>query len=90
MSTLRPSIAGRLLRTAGQASRRAVPGTIRFESQTSTAILLTKSDKSQGESSAANHEASTDVQVRHNQPDYGAEVDQASSYVVSPCQNDSC
>jgi hypothetical protein len=30
-----------------------------------------------------NHEAANATQVRHNQPDYTAEVDQASSYVGS-------
>lgn len=85
MSLLRPSIAGRLLKTPGPTARRFNPPFVRYDSQTSSGVLLTKSDKSQsayssGESSMANHEGAKNGAVRHNQPDYGAEVDQASSY----------
>lgn len=65
MSLLRPSIAGRLLRVAGPTVGRVVPATVRYES---------------GESSMVNHTDAKATQVRHNQPDYTAEVDQASSY----------
>lgn len=68
---------------------------VRFDSQTTSGTPLTKSDKSQpayqtGESSMVNHEQAKDSQVKHNQPDYSAEVDQASSSVlpvnpVAPC-----
>jgi len=84
MSLLRPSIAGRLLRAGAPAAQRLGPGARRWDSQTASGTPLTDSDKSQpayttGESSMANHEQANATQVRHNQPDYTAEVDQASS-----------
>jgi hypothetical protein len=84
MSLLRPSIAGRLLRASGPAARKSMPTFVRHDSQTSSGTPLTQSDKSQpayqsGESSMVNHPGAGDKQVRHNQPDYDAEVDQASS-----------
>lgn len=84
MLLLRPSIAGRLIRAPGLAARRLTPVAVRYDSQTSSGVPLTKSDKSQpaystGESSMVNHEGAEDGKVRHNQPDYAAEVDQASS-----------
>jgi hypothetical protein len=87
MSLLRPSIAGRLLRATGPASRRSAPIFVRYDSQTTSGTPLTGSNKSQpayqtGESSMVNHPESASSEVRHNQPDYNAEVDQASSSVT--------
>jgi NADH dehydrogenase (ubiquinone) Fe-S protein 4 len=78
MSLLRPSIAGRLLRVGAPSARRAVPGTVRFDSQTALGTPLTTSESAAGTSVTKAGE-SKDVQVKHNQPDYAAEVDQASS-----------
>lgn len=88
MSLLRPSIAGRLLRTSGPAARRSSLVFVRHDSQTSSGTPLTGSDKSQpaqqsGESSMVNHPDAGDGQVRHNAPDYFAEVDQAASSVLA-------
>ena len=79
MSLLRPSIAGRMLRISASSARRAVPGTVRFDSQTALGTPLTTSESSSGASVTKAGEWK-DVQVRHNQPDYAAEVDQASSW----------
>ncbi|KAJ8060137.1 hypothetical protein OCU04_010487 [Sclerotinia nivalis] len=83
MSLLRPSIAGRLLRTAGPTGLRSVPNGARYE-QTYSGVPLTPSNMSQpkhsiGESSMINHPQSKDKLAKHNQPDYGVEVDQAAS-----------
>ncbi|APA13305.1 hypothetical protein SS1G_13868 [Sclerotinia sclerotiorum 1980 UF-70] len=83
MSLLRPSITGRLLRTAVPTALRSVPNGVRYE-QTSSGVPLTPSNMSQpkhstGESSMINHPQSKDKLVKHNQPHYGAEVDQAAS-----------
>lgn len=64
MSLLRASIAGRLLKAGAPSVRQYVPGTVRFES---TVLDVAKAGESK------------EMQVRHNQPDYTAEVDQASS-----------
>lgn len=74
MSLLRPSIAGRLLRAGAPASQKLGLGARRWDSQNAT---LLQSGESQA--NLVNHEASNDTQVRHNQPDYTADVDQASS-----------
>jgi NADH dehydrogenase (ubiquinone) Fe-S protein 4 len=75
MSLLRPSIAGRLLRAGTPSVRRAVPATIRFESSTVTlSTPLTPSGKP-----GTSVDDVKEHQPRHNQPDYTAEVDQASS-----------
>ena len=79
MSLLRPSIAGRLLRAGVPSSRRIVPATTRFES-TALGTPLTTSDAASGVGITKAGEAK-EIQPRHNQPDYTAEVDQASSYV---------
>lgn len=86
MSLLRPSIAGRLLRAGAPAQQRLIPATRRCYAQTPSGTNLTSSEKSQpaastGESNMVNHESANSTHVRHNQPDYTAEVDQASSYV---------
>ncbi len=75
MSLLRPSIAGRLLR-AGAPSVRISAGSARFES-TALGTPLTTLDAAG--SSVTKAEESKEKLVRHNQPDYTAEVDQASS-----------
>ncbi|EKD21616.1 uncharacterized protein L3040_004840 [Drepanopeziza brunnea f. sp. 'multigermtubi'] len=68
MSLLRPSIAGRLLRTGVPSIRNATPGAVRFES-TALGTPLTQTEGT-----------TTEVQVtRRNQPEYTAAVDQASS-----------
>jgi NADH dehydrogenase (ubiquinone) Fe-S protein 4 len=76
MSLLRPSIAGRLLRASAPSTRRVVPATIRFES-TALGTPLTTSDAPPAGIAKAGE--AKDIQPRHNQPDYAAEVDQASS-----------
>ncbi|KAG9238491.1 ETC complex I subunit conserved region-domain-containing protein [Amylocarpus encephaloides] len=78
MSLLRPSIGGRLLRAGAPALRRTIPGTTRFESQTAVGTPLTTSDKPQSASSETSI-IEPEKPSRHNQPDYSAEVDQASS-----------
>lgn len=79
MSLLRPSIAGRLLRAGAPVSQRLVPASVRWESGSAIGIPLevpeTNPDKSRGASLAQ----SGGEPVRHNQPNYAAEVDQASS-----------
>lgn len=80
MSLLRPSIAGRLLRTGGPAARRVVPATVRYDSHTALGTPLTTSDAS----TAVEAKDPKAIQPRHNQPDYTAEVDQASSYADLP------
>ena len=75
MSLLRPSIAGRLLRAGVPAARRIAPATVRFESTGSGTTLTTVEPKT----APLKGEEAKDKQVRHNQPDYTAEVDQASS-----------
>jgi len=72
MSLLRPSIAGRMLRQTAPTARRHLPSTVRYESQASSGTPLATT-----QSSVATRTEET--QVKHNQPDYGAEVDQASS-----------
>jgi len=77
MSLLRPSIAGRLLRTGAPATRRLSPATVRWESQTAVGTPLTTSVKeTQTEETKV---VQQQINVKHNQPDYGSEVDQASS-----------
>ncbi|KIN00162.1 hypothetical protein OIDMADRAFT_199366 [Oidiodendron maius Zn] len=73
MSLLRPSIAGRLLRAGGSPSLRSIPSSKRFDSQTAVGTPLTTSDNSHPV------ERQSNVPVRHNQPDYAAEIDQATS-----------
>jgi hypothetical protein len=76
MTLLRPSITGRLLRAAGPAAGRSMPVQARYESQTST-IPLTPANPSQTSESPL----SKPSPVRHNQPDYTVQVDQAASLV---------
>jgi len=78
MSLLRPSIAGRFLRTATPATRRIVPATVRWESQTAVGTPLTTPDK--GTQIEEKNVVTQQINVKHNQPDYASEVDQASSY----------
>jgi hypothetical protein len=86
MSLLRPSLTGRLLRAAGPITGRATPAFVRYDSQTSSGTPLIQSDdKSQplhrsGWSTMANHPQAKDTQVSHNNPDWDAEVDRATSY----------
>lgn len=77
MSLLRPSIAGRLLRAGAPSALRPVPGSTRFNTYTAVGTPLTTSDNTQ--SSALSKEEVKKSMTRHNQPDYTAEVDQASS-----------
>ncbi|CAG8979019.1 hypothetical protein HYALB_00012701 [Hymenoscyphus albidus] len=70
MSLLRPSISGRLLRAGGSASQRGLSGAVRFNSQ----------DAQSKELQTATPTSMTEgVQLRHNQQNYFAEVDQATS-----------
>lgn len=78
MSLLRPSIAGRLLRAGVPSVRNATPATRRYDSHTALGTPFTTSASPAG-SSIVKAEEAKEVQVRHNQPDYTAEVDQASS-----------
>jgi len=79
MSLLRPSIAGRLLRARAPTSLRAVPSTKRFDTHTAAGTQLTSSTpKESGETLPQKGKGKEDL-VKHNQPDYTAEVDQASS-----------
>ena len=81
MSLLRPSIAGRLLRAGAPSSLRAIPGSKRFNTHTATGTELTSSTPVESaETLPAKGKGKEDV-TKHNQPDYAAEVDQASSYV---------
>ncbi|TVY47353.1 NADH-ubiquinone oxidoreductase 21 kDa subunit, mitochondrial [Lachnellula occidentalis] len=80
MSLLRPSIGGRLLKAGTPSLRQAVPGSQRFDTHTALGTTLTTSDKAPGataESSVTTTEQSK--APRHNQPDYSAQVDSASS-----------
>lgn len=80
MSLLRPSIAGKMLRVGNSSLRRVVPGTQRFDTHTALGTTLTTSDKA--EATAAGSAVTTTEESkkpRHNQPDYAAEVDQATS-----------
>ena len=77
MSLLRPSIAGRLLRAGGLPARRVHPATARFESSTTIGTPLPVNATTSTEQSTAVE--TKEKPLRHNQPDYGAEVDQASS-----------
>ncbi|KAG0652513.1 NADH-ubiquinone oxidoreductase 21 kDa [Hyphodiscus hymeniophilus] len=81
MSLLRPSIAGRLLRAGGPSSLRAIPSTKRYDTTTAAGTKLTTS-------TPVHKSQTTDISEQgkgkkylgsHNQPDYAAEVDQASS-----------
>ncbi|KAH7355194.1 ETC complex I subunit conserved region-domain-containing protein [Rhexocercosporidium sp. MPI-PUGE-AT-0058] len=76
MSLLRPSIAGRLLRAGAPCVQRHAPGTVRFESQTALGTSLTSSSPVGAGTNTGELE---EVKARHNQPEYTAEVDQASS-----------
>jgi len=81
MSLLRPSIAGRLLRAGVPTARKALPGSVRYDTTTALGTKITTLDAPgapAGDSLAKSGEDKA-VNVRHNQPDYGAEVDQASS-----------
>ncbi|KAF4629954.1 hypothetical protein G7Y89_g8193 [Cudoniella acicularis] len=71
MSLLRPSIGGRLLRAGAPSLRRSIPGAVRFDSNAALSNPVTTSS-----SAVVSHEEKA---PRHNQPDYAAEVDQASS-----------
>ena len=79
MSLIRPSIAGRLLRAGARPSTLAVPSTKRFDTTTAAGTTLTTSTPAQV--SRATPEIGKEVSKPSNQPDYAAEVDQASSYV---------
>jgi NADH dehydrogenase (ubiquinone) Fe-S protein 4 len=76
MSLLRPSIAGRLLRASVPSTRHVIPGTLRFES-TALGTPHTSSETPPAELTKAGE--AKDFLPRQNQPNYTAEVDQASS-----------
>lgn len=80
MSLLRPSIAGRLLRATAPTGLRSIPNGVRCESGVPlTPTNMPNPKRREGESSMINHPQSKDTLVKHNQPDYGVEVDQAAS-----------
>jgi hypothetical protein len=81
MSLLRPSIAGRLLRAGAPYSLRAVPSTKRYDTNTAAGTQLTSSTPLEGGMTVQEKGKGKEDLVKHNQPDYTAEVDQASSYV---------
>lgn len=70
MSLLRPSIGGRLLRAAGPASQRGLSGAVRLNSQDAQSKELEQADPTS---------MTEELRPRHNQQDYSAEVDQATS-----------
>lgn len=76
MSLLRPSIASRLLKGSAPCVRRSVPGAVRFESQTALGTPLTSTTPAVTQ----NNGGVEQVKAKRNQPEYTAEVDQASSY----------
>ncbi|PVH76728.1 NADH-ubiquinone oxidoreductase 21kDa subunit [Cadophora sp. DSE1049] len=75
MSLLRPSIAGRLLKAGAPCVRRSITGAARFESQTALGTPLTSTTPAATQNAGEVEE----IKVKHNQPEYTAEVDQASS-----------
>lgn len=85
MSLLRPSIAGRLLRAAGPTGLRSIPNGVRCKQTSSDKVLpptpssLTQPRHIDGESPLIDFPQSKDKMPKHNQPDYGVEVDQAAS-----------
>jgi len=81
MSLLRPSIAGQLLRAGVPTARKALPGSARYETTIALGTKITTSDApgAPAGESLANSGKDKAVNVRHNQPDYSAEVDQAAS-----------
>jgi NADH dehydrogenase (ubiquinone) Fe-S protein 4 len=89
MSLLRPSIAGRLLRAGAPSSLRAVPSTKRYDTTTASGTVLTTSTPAQSSALVPEGGKEKDTK-RYNQPDYAAEVDQASSYVVSIEKEERC
>lgn len=80
MSLLRPSIVGRLLKAAGPAAYRPAPAFARYGTQTTVGTTLTESDESKPSQSSSSSVERTDTKIRHNNPDWNVEVDQASSY----------
>lgn len=81
MSLLRPSIAGRLLRAGAPSPLRAIPSSKRYDTRTAAGAQLTSSTPVESaETLPVKGKGKEDV-TKHNQPDYTAEVDQASSYV---------
>ena len=81
MSLLRPSITGRLLRTGAPSTLRAIPSTKRFDSYTAAGTKLTTSTPKENAETLPQKGQGKEDLVKYNQPDYTAEVDQASSYV---------
>jgi len=83
MSLLRCSIAGRALRTGASsvgAGRSAVPCGLRHESSAHGTLLTPSNNTQLAETKPTiGGLESTNVEVKRNQPDYTAEVDQASS-----------
>ena len=77
MSLLRPSIASRLLKGSAPCVRRSVPGAVRFESQTALGTPLTSTTTP---AVTQNNGGVEQVKAKRNQPEYTAEVDQASAY----------
>jgi NADH dehydrogenase (ubiquinone) Fe-S protein 4 len=80
MSLLRSSIVGRLLKAAGPAALRPAPAFAKYSTQTAIGTPLTESDESKPNSSVESRPQAKDTQIRHNNPDWNVEVDQASSY----------
>ena len=90
MSLLRSSIAGRLLRAGAPSTLRTVPSIKRFDSHTAAGTKLTMSTpKENAETLPQTGQGKEDL-VKHNQPDYTAEVDQASSYVWHTPELEEC
>lgn len=79
MSMLRPSIAGRLLRSGAPAARRIAAGSVRWDTTTAVGTPLTTSDT--GTQTEETSVVPQGLHEKYNQPDYTAEVDQATSYV---------
>lgn len=80
MSLLRPSIVGRLLKAAGPVAHRPAPTFARYGTQTAIGTPLTVSDELKPTQPSSSSVDRTDTTIRHNNPDWNVEVDQATSY----------
>ena len=82
MSLLRPAVAGRLLKATTSTTRRLTPLLARGVGQTSAGRTTTVEAKegTNGETALASKVVVGNFVTPFNQLDYGAEVDQASSY----------
>jgi len=83
MLVFRPSVAGRALRASAPAVRQPLIA-VRYESKAASSVNVPiigagQNEKPAKQESIVNHKEAGAVQRRHNQPDYTAKVDTASS-----------